>query len=408
MPLGIEAINLYAGRLYADAVEIAVRRGKDANVISQQVMIHQRSVIPPFEDVVTLAVNAAQPLFKHIDPMDIGLLIVGTESGLDFGKPITTWVQRLCELSPQCRNFEVKHACYSGTAAFKIAGLWATSPLASGKKALVISTDITRPDAELDFEAVGGGCAVAMVIGMEARIFTLDLQEAGYWTQEVADVYRPTAHHEIGDAQTSLLAYLQALEGVYSHYQKVIGQVDYDIDFKKHIYHAPFPGMAHLAHRHLLRQLMDITREETNRHFASKVADGIRFNQRIGAAYGASNFISLLSLLHYADDLQAGDPVSLFAYGSGSSGEFYRGVIGPDAVRFVRSLALDLQLEDRLKITLEDFDLLQELQRRFIEQSDYSPGITNAAKVWFMAAYHGRKLLVLDQVERYRRHYVWS
>src|ERR687885_2551381 len=106
-PVGIEISNLYAGRFYLDLADLAQACGQDPQYIATNLMCLQRSVYPVWEDAVTLAVNAAKKLLSPEDIEDIELLIVGTESAVDMGKPISTWVHRFFNLSPNFRNFEV-------------------------------------------------------------------------------------------------------------------------------------------------------------------------------------------------------------------------------------------------------------------------------------------------------------
>jgi hydroxymethylglutaryl-CoA synthase len=192
--VGIEKINLYGGRFFVDSLELAEANGKD----TRQVMIEQRSVTPPFEDPITLAVNAGRRLLDGTDPTDIELLMVGSESAVDFSKATSTWVQRFCGLPANCRTFDVKLACYGATGAVKMAASWVASQARPGKKALVISTDFTRADtvkSGLDF--IGGGCAAAMLISDDPQVLEIDLARAGYWTDEISDTHRPTSMHEI-------------------------------------------------------------------------------------------------------------------------------------------------------------------------------------------------------------------
>src|SRR5206468_4499968 len=98
----------------------------------------------PFEDPVTNAVNAARPIIDRLAPADrasIELVAVGTESSFDFGKSMSTYVHHYLGLSPRCRSFEVKHACYAGTAALQAAaGIVGADPT-RGARALVVATD---------------------------------------------------------------------------------------------------------------------------------------------------------------------------------------------------------------------------------------------------------------------------
>src|SRR5262249_38813237 len=154
---------------------------------TRQIMAEERSVVPPVEDAVTLAVNAAERLLTDADRKDIELLIVASESAVDFSKATSNWVHRFCRLPSNCRNFDIKHPCYSATGAFKMAASWVATQARPGKKALLISTDLTRADLlNSGFDFIGGGCAVAMLISRDPQVLDVDLDRAGYWTYEIS------------------------------------------------------------------------------------------------------------------------------------------------------------------------------------------------------------------------------
>lgn len=405
MKIGIEKVNLYTGPLCTDAVELAVARGQDRKYAIEQLMVRERSVIPPFEDAVTLAVNAVRGMLSPTELKDVELLIVSTESAVDFAKPVSTWVHRYCELPSNCRNFEVKHACYGGTAALKMAAMWVAAGGRPGKKALVVSTDITRPPSEgegLDLSFLGGGCAIAMLVGANPRVFEIDPSKAGYWTNEIADAFRPNETAEVADGETSVSSYLDALDGAFAHYTEVVGPVDYASDFKKHIYHAPFPGMMLQSHRSVMRGL-GFPKAVVEETFQKKVRDGIHFATRIGTAYGSSTFAGLMGHLTAAEDLGAGDRISIFAYGSGCQGEMYHGTIGAEAKELVRSVGLDRRLDERGKISIDAFVENEKTRKGFIGLADFDPlGSSNPV---YDAHYAKRDLLVLKRVQGYFRSY---
>lgn len=407
MQVGIERLALYSPRLQVDALQLAAARGRDAREIAEQVMIESRSVVPIFEDTVTLAVNAVRMLTAEVDLASIELLIVNTESAVDFGKPVSTWVHRHNGLQPNCRNFEVKHACYGAAAALRLAATWIAAGVRLGKKALVVSADYTRPHLHSGYDFVGGGCAVAMLVSSEPDVFELDLGRAGYWTNEIADIFRPTAKTELGDNQASLCSYLDALEGAYGHFEEVAGPVDFDVEFRKHIYHAPFPGMTFQAHRTLLNNLGILDREAVRASFRGKVAEGLGYARQLGSSYGASNFVCLLGLLATATDLGPGDPVSLFAYGSGCQGEFYCGRIGPRAAECINPPEIARHLEGRLALPLGLYEANERARESSIDCADFDPHLDELDDA-YQEQYEGRGLLVLKRVRDYRREYDWS
>jgi len=246
-----------------------------------------------------------------------------------------------------------------------------------------------------------------MLISTNPQVFEIDLEHAGFWTHEISDTFRPTARAEIGDNQTSLYSYLDALEGAYEHYVEQVGTADYDRDFKHHIYHTPFPGMPSQAHRTLL-SLLDIDDPETvEANYCQKVQPGIYLAQQVGSTYGSSTFLDLISLLLHADDVQSGDRFSMFAYGSGAQGEFYTGRVGEAAREMVRSLDIAQHLAERMPLSTMEYELMEYAREKYIDAPNYEPkreGFNNA----YDKLYAGQGLLVLKQVENYYRQYKWS
>lgn len=325
--VGIEKLNLYGSSLYLDQRELAKARGMDPDKVVADFLIETRSVNPPWEDTITLGANAALPLLSDEDREQIGLLVVGTESSLDFGKPISTNIHRALNLNPNVRNFETKHACYSGVAALDTAVNWILSGLNKGRKALVISADFSRMHLNLKEEFVLGGVSAAAIVSDEPRIIEYEPESKGVWTIDAYDTFRPGAMHEIGNNEVSLYTYMDAIEGAYRNYEQAVGSaVDFETYFRYNVYHTPFAGMAFQAHRTLTNLSGRRTKAEVRESFDRRVWPALRFARRVGGTYGASNFVGLASILAGDAPIAAGDRVGFFAYGSGAIGEFTRGV----------------------------------------------------------------------------------
>ncbi|HEY5961076.1 MAG TPA: hypothetical protein VIV60_31180, partial [Polyangiaceae bacterium] len=131
--VGIEKLRVYPGSLSLDIRSLCAARGMDAERTASDLMIDQRSVNPPWEDAVTLGVNAAEPLLDDQDRQQIGLLLVGTESSVDQEKPVSSWVHHFLRLPSDCLNLEIKHACFAATGALELAKAWLNSPAARGR-----------------------------------------------------------------------------------------------------------------------------------------------------------------------------------------------------------------------------------------------------------------------------------
>jgi len=123
MGIGIEAINAYVARAYIDIRELFEARSLNLDRFDNLMMV-SKSVNLPCEDPVTNAVNAAKPIIDKLTEKErnsIEMVITSSESGLDFGKSLSTYIHSYLGLSRHCRLFEVKQACYGGTASLQMA-----------------------------------------------------------------------------------------------------------------------------------------------------------------------------------------------------------------------------------------------------------------------------------------------
>ena len=92
--VGIEAMNAFLGSAYVDVMALADHRKLDTDRFDNLLM-KQKAVALPYEDPVTFAINAAKPLIDALTAEEkdrIELLITCSESGIDFGKSMSTYV----------------------------------------------------------------------------------------------------------------------------------------------------------------------------------------------------------------------------------------------------------------------------------------------------------------------------
>jgi len=402
--IGIEKINLYGCSLYMSQTDLAVARDRDPERVVKAYMINTRSLNPPYEDTVTMSVNAALPMLSAQDKQDIGMLIVGTEGSVDFGKPISTNVHEALGLPPNVKNFETKHACYSGVAALDVAVNWIAAGLNRGKKALIIAVDFSRKHFYKDHEFVLGGVAAAVLVSENPKIIEYEIEKKGFWTVNIYDTFRPSAIAEVGNNEVSLYSYMDALEGSYLHYTDGIGEIDFDTYFKKNIYHLPFPGMSFQAHRLLCNLARSRKKSEVMESFNEKVLPSLKYAQRVGSTYGASNFVSLCGLIESADDLVTGDRIGFFSYGSGAIGEFYSGLVLPEARETITGMAIDQAFDQRRQVSVAEYEHIEKLRESNIENPDFIPDFS-VANNWYDEFYKDRGLLVLKEVKDYYRKY---
>jgi hydroxymethylglutaryl-CoA synthase len=407
--IGIEKINMYGGSLYLDQMKLAeAREGMDPQKVVADFLIDTRSLNPLYEDTVTMGVNAAGPMLDGVDRESIGMLVVGTESSVDFGKPISTNIHGALGLTANVRNFETKHACYSGVAALDTALNWIAAGLNRGRKALVISTDFSRMHLNTKEEFVLGGVAAAALVSDSPRVVEYELSKKGTWTSDVYDTFRPSARHEMGNNEVSLYTYLDALEGSYRDYELAVGEaVDFDTYFAQNCYHTPFPGMAFQAHRTLCNLARPRPKPEMRESFIQKTQPSLRYARRVGSTYGASNFLGICGVAMGAQGLKAGDRISFFSYGSGAIGEFYSALLCPEARDVVAGMHIDEGLDARREVSVGEYEKIETMREQAIEQPCFTPDFS-LPEGWYDLHYKGKKRLVLRQVKDFYRTYEWS
>jgi 3-hydroxy-3-methylglutaryl CoA synthase len=406
--VGIEKLRVYPCSLALSMERLCAARDHDPANIRDVMLIDERSVNPPYEDPVTMAVNAAKPMLTDEDRAAIELLIVGTESSVDQEKPISAWVHRYLGLRSNCRTFEIKHACYGGTAALQMAMSWVASGHSSNAKALIITTDESRAHPGKPYEYVLGAGAVAVLVSNEPRFLQVETEKSGYFANEVDDLTRPTSRVETGNSETSLLSYLDALDGAYDHYVERTGTpVDFDAHFKRNIYHVPFGGITFLAHKTLLCRDVSMSKAEAWSHFERKSLPALRYTRRMGGTLSSSVFIALVGLLDVDTELDAGDRIGVYSYGSGSCAEFYSGLVGTDARQIAHAACLEEMLDDRYDLSVQEYEDIEHARTAVIDQGDFQP-ITDGLEGWYDLHYRDRGYLIYRGNREYFRQYAWS
>ena len=402
LPVGIDDLNLYASTLAVDNAEVAAARGTSKYV--DIVRIKRRSIAPLWEDPVTLAVNAARPLVEAAGPDAFELLIVATESGLDYGKPLSSYVHRHLGLTSRCRNLEAKHACYGGTASLQLACAWLRSGAAPGRKALVITTDLPGNQFGEPAELTPGTGAVALALAAEPRVLALDLH-SGYAAREVYDTARPTATGHWVDEVLSLGAYLDLLELAYAHYRAQRGELPLARDLDYVVYHMPLESLVRKAHAVLLEEAGSDA--DADQSFEAMVAPSLRYCEETGNIFSGTLYAGLAALIDADPPPRPGCRVGLYSYGSGSCAEFFAGTLAPEARGVVGAHAIAAQLAARRRLMLPEYERIVLDREAQALVSDLSPE-RDTPPGHFETAYHRKGLLVLETVKDFYRSYAWS
>jgi hydroxymethylglutaryl-CoA synthase len=364
--VGIDALGVYLPRYTLPLAALAEARGVPPEKIAVGLGCLQMAVTPPWEDTVTLGANAASRLFAEglASPDEIGLLVVGTETAVDHAKPVGIFLHGLLGLPNACRVFELKHACYGGTAGVMLATDWVRSGAARGRKALVVASDIARYDLHSSAEFTQGAGAAAMLVGAEPRLLALD-PRTGVYANDVYDFWRPLDRREaLVDGKFSIDCYLDALAGALADWRAHHEDAQPLLErFAALLYHTPFPKMALKAHQRLVERVRpDLAGDDLTALFKAtydaKVEPWLALARQAGNSYTASLWLCLAWLAERRAAELAGREVSLFSYGSGSCAEFFTGTFVPGADRIAAKIGAQAALDARTELTVAQYEEL--------------------------------------------------
>lgn len=347
MNVGIDKISFFVPPYYVDMTDLALAREVDPNKFHIGIGQDKMAVNKKTQDIVTFAANAAKNILTDEDKKQIDMVIVGTESGIDESKASAVVLHRLLGIQPFARAFEIKEACYAGTAALQYAVAHIQSHPES--RVLVIASDIAKYGLASGGEPTQGAGAVAMLVSAAPRILQLN-DDSVALTQDIYDFWRPVGHdYPMVDGQLSNETYIQAFQKVWEEYQRRHNKSI--ADFHALAFHIPYTKMGKKA---LLAALEDESSDEQER-ILNKYESSILYSRQVGNLYTGSLYLGLISLLENGG-LDAGEQVGLFSYGSGTVAEFFSGTL---VEGYQTQLLTDLhqkQLAERKVLSIAEYE----------------------------------------------------
>ncbi len=404
--VGVSDIAIYIPPYYLSHHDLAIARTIPVEKFAIGLGNEKMAIIPNWEDAVTMAANAALQLLNKTgtSPDDIQQMVISTESGVDYSKPVASYVQELLKIGTQCRVYEIKHACYGGTAGLINSIDRLSQNSRSTRKAIVIMTDIARYGFESPGESTQGAGAIALLVETNPKFFSVDTSLNGIFSKNVFDFWRPSGHSfPIVNGKYSIECYLEALKCTAKHLrsnlclkeEKLFDILDYVV------YHMPFCNMAKKAHRCLVEaEYGDLDSESQERiyekSFHKMVESSLLGAREVGNIYTGSVYMGLVSLLEQEKESVQGKKIGIFSYGSGCGAEFFicdmksnlKGVI--DGLDFIK------QLERRKKITIDHYTHIY--SKKDEEVIYFSPEVQNYKD-------HFTKF-VFEGIKDYKRRYM--
>lgn len=384
MTVGIDKIAFYTPNYVLDLVELAKDRNDEPDKYTIGIGQDKQTVVPNFEDVVTMGANAASQIVTHENRDTIDTIIFATESGIDNSKSGAIYIQKLLNLSEFVRTIEIKQACYAGTFGLMQARDYVT--LHPDRSVLVIASDIARYGLSTPGEVTQGAGAVAMLVSSSPKILAFN-NDSVYMSRDVADFWRPIDREEaIVDGHLSTTIYKEMFLSLWHRYKE---QTNNELNsFAGFAFHLPYTKMGKKA----LDQIMD----EANPKQQIKLADNLRasqiFSRDVGNLYTGSVYLSLLSLLSHARNLKSGDKIAIFSYGSGAEAELYSVTLQDEFLTGIPAEKTRQLLSKRKKVSVSEYEHIFSSQRFNSHEDKKTDASENATTVQFLGWQNGERI----------------
>lgn len=237
------------------------------------------------------------------------------------------------------------------------------------------------------------------------RSFQIDVGANGYYGYEVMDTCRPVADGETGDADLSLLSYLDCCVNAFTEYQKRVQDVHYARSFGYLAFHTPFGGMVKGAHRNMMRKMAQASPKEIEADFQNRVMPGLTYCQRVGNAMGATMMLSLASTIDNAA-YEMPQRIGCFSYGSGCCSEFFSGIATKASQERLRGMKIKDHLDRRYELKMSEYDDL--LKESSLVKFGTRNVVLDSQRIPQARKAQGKETLFLKAIKEYHREYEWD
>ncbi len=391
--VGIDKLSVYLPHFYLEMDELAKARGTEVEKYTIGIGQSKMAVPTIQEDIIALGANAANLILNDEDKAAIDQVIFATESSFDFSKAASTYIHELLNIQPFAKSFEIKEACYAATAALQLACDYVR--LRPDRKVLVISADESRYGLETTGEPTQGAGAIAMLISANPQIFAIDMDSISI-TDNQFDFWRPSySEFAMVNGKYSAELYQDIFNRVMTQFEAT--QPEELRQLKAMTFHLPFTKMGKKAlnsYAALERSVFSKDdKEELLSHWQNRFEKSAHLNREVGNIYTGSLFLSFLSLLLFAEDIQSGDKVGLFSYGSGAVAELLTGTIQDQYLNALNKESVIQHFNKRESLTIEQYE---EIYNELIPEDDKKSIIPDSTR---------EEGFYLAEVDAHRRYY---
>lgn len=304
MNVGIVGYGVALPRWRITTDEISKGRHVEADRISRQLGVYEKTVPGKDQDTVTLSVEAAHNALcrAHLDPQKIKALYIGSESHPYAVKPSATIVGQALGINKFSAVADMEFACKAGTAALHVAYSMIKADLIDYAMAIGADTAQAAPGDVLEFTAAAGGAA--FIVGNDSTNILATIEDVLSFTTDMPDFWRRSLarYPEHTGRFTAEPAYFYHVETITKNL------LEKNNIQPKDVHHVVF--------------------HQPNGKFPLQVAARLGFSEEqvllglltceIGNAYSASSLLGLAAVLDAAEPNQI---ILVISYGSGSGSD---------------------------------------------------------------------------------------
>ncbi|KTC75204.1 Polyketide biosynthesis 3-hydroxy-3-methylglutaryl-ACP synthase PksG [Legionella birminghamensis] len=356
--VGITSLGISFPPFYMHLSELARLRGVDSEKYTKGLGLNEMALCGNQCTVIDLAIQAAQDAISSWggNVEDIAMIAVGTETPVDYSRPLSAWVASELKIQGYVRSYEVKHACYGGTLALLQAAEWYQSNPDKQKVALVIAVDEALYAQNDPGEPTQGAGAVAFIVGPD-RLATINAGQTIAYSEPVFDFWKPLdKHYPEVNGQYSLECYKQAAVSCYKKLVQDRDPLEVLNQYSALCFHVPFPKMVFKAF-YAVGESLGLNTDQINNLYETRVNPFMVWNQRCGNAYTASLWIMFAHALAHTDKQSKS---LLFSYGSGMGSELIQSVNNSEEANRDWIQKVDQQLSQRQAMFAKDYLAIRE------------------------------------------------
>ena len=377
--IGLSDIQIYLPNSKINLNTIIDERIKEAPKLERYLQracrtTGQRAIRFPseWEDTATLAASSALRIFDanpNLDLRGLRYLTVGTESGVDHSKPVSSYVEGMLQkagvkLPETLSNFQVQHACAGGTLSLLSVGALLSVAGRADESGLVICSDIARYRKHTTAELTQGAGSVSLLVENSPKLIELDLATQGYCSRDVDDFFRPLGSKTAQVKGTySIQCYRETLESAFLDYCKRAGRRPENAlrETDLFVLHVPFRNLPETAMTGLLGKYLDLKEYQSREYLKEKgLYDGIDAVAEVGNIYTGAMFLSLAFQLYNQykriGNAIVGKKILLGSYGSGSTMTVFEGAIAASAPSVIEKWDLDALLQSGIPAAFKQYE----------------------------------------------------